>query len=127
MIVDGIRDELAAVARTLPVVELTGRCYAYPPDVAVAPAVFVADPSLAVGSQPGTFTLELEVVVVTDAAAHAAGRWLDQTAELLLVAYLAAGYRPRGWAPRVVELDVDDRDDRPGRVLAVPVTFRPCP
>jgi len=124
VILSGFRAELAAIAGAL-VVE---RAYPYPPDVTVAPAIFVDVVTMSAGATPGTATVEATIHVVTDAADHAAGPWLDDTAEALWLALLTAGMRPTALEVRSLELDVDDtRDRRAGRTVTVHRTVRPCP
>lgn len=123
------RGQLAALAGPVLEAATAGagtRCYPYPPDVAVAPAVFVGAVEAAAAGN-GTVTLTAAVHVVTDAAAHERGRWLDDTADAVHAVFVGAGLRVVGVVERALDLNVDDdRDARPGRVLTVSTVVRPC-
>lgn len=97
------------------------RVYPYPPDVLVAPAVWVDELGPAAGG-PGGVSLTATVLVVTDAAAHAAGRWLDDTAETVWRA-TSSSWALVGWsahALRLAELEL------PGRAVTLICPVAPC-
>lgn len=88
MIVDA-RLELAGLVegRLVAALELDGlelRVFAWNPDRAVAPAVWVDTVAVRTGRTTGVLELEAAVVIVTNAAADVAGRWLDSALDALI-------------------------------------------